>query len=54
MVNIPSSIYLVWECSTQLNAVLFADHITLNNGYMKCAHTRQRMANNNNNKRKQV
>ena len=24
----------------QLNSILFADHITLNNGYMKRAHTR--------------
>ena len=38
---------------TQLN--FFADHIIFNKGYMKHAHTRQRMTNNNyNNKRKQV
>ena len=42
-------------CTTQINLILFADHITFNNGYMKRAHTRQRMSNNNNNnKRKQV
>ena len=35
--------------TTQLNSILFADHITFNNEYMKPAHTRQRMANNNNN-----
>ena len=53
MVNIP--IYLVWECWVQLNSILFADHITFNNGYMKRAHTRQIMTNNNNHsKRKQV
>ena len=41
--------------TTQLISILFADHITFYNGYMKRAHTRQRMANdNNNNKRKQV
>ena len=52
MVNIP--IYLVWECWVQHNSILFADHITSNNGYMKHAHARQRMSNNNNNnKRKQ-
>ena len=54
MINIP--IYLVWGCSVQLNSThFFADHIIFNNGYMKYAHTRQRMTNNNNNnKRKQV
>ena len=53
MVNLP--IYLVWECWVQLNSISFADHITFNNRYMKRAHTRQRMMNdNNNNKRKQV
>ena len=41
--------------TTQLNSIFFADHILVNNGYMKHAHTRQRMtSNNNNNKRKQV
>ena len=52
MINIP--IYLVWGLWVQLN--FFADHIMFNNGYMKHAHTRQRMTNdnNNNNKRKQV
>ena len=35
--------------TTQLNSILFVDHITFNNGYMKRAHTRQRMTNNNNN-----
>ena len=39
---------LVWECWVQLNSILHADHITFNNRYMKCAHTRQRMTNNNN------
>ena len=40
---------------TQVGSILFADHITFNNGYMKHAHTRQRMSNNNNNnKKKQV
>ena len=38
--------------STQLNS--FADHIIFNNGYMKHAHTKQRMTNNNSSKRKQV
>ena len=33
--------------ATQLNSILFADHITFNNGYVKCVHTRQRMTNNN-------
>ena len=38
--------------TTQLN--FFEDQITYNNGYMKHAHTRQRMTNNsNNNNRKQ-
>ena len=41
--------------TTQLNSILFADHITLNNGYMERTHTRQEMTNNkNNNKRKQI
>ena len=40
--------------TTQLNSILFADYITFNNGHMKRAHTRQKMINNNNNKRKQV
>ena len=31
--------------STQLNSNLFANHITFNNGYMKCAHKRQRKTN---------
>ena len=35
--------------TTQL---IFADHITFNNGYMKHAHTMQRMTNNNNNNKK--
>ena len=35
MVNIP--IYLVWECWVQLNPILFADHITFNNGYISNA-----------------
>ena len=39
----------------QLNSILFADHITFNNAYMKRAYTKQKMTNNNNNnKRKQV
>ena len=39
--------------TTQLN--VFADHIIFNSGYMKHAHSWQRMTNNNNNnKRKQV
>ena len=50
MVNIP--IYLVWECWVQLTSILFADHITFSNGYMKCAHARQRLSNNNNNNKK--
>ena len=29
--------------TTQLNSILFADHITFNNGYMKRAHSRQRI-----------
>ena len=33
--------------TTQLNS--FADRIIFNNGYMKHAHTRQKMTNNNNN-----
>ena len=37
---------------TQLNSVLFADHITFKNGYMKRVHTIQRMTNNNNNNKK--
>ena len=41
MVNIP--LYLVWECWVQLNSILFADHVTFNNGYMKGTHTRQKM-----------
>ena len=56
MINIP--IYLVWEClvcTTQLNSILFADHVSFNNGYMKYTHARQKLTNNNNNKqRKQV
>ena len=53
MINIPK--YLVRGCWVQLIFFFFADHITSNNGYMKHAHTRQRMTNNNyNNKRKQV
>ena len=41
--------------TTQVNSILFADHITFNNGYMKHAHSTQRMTNNkNNNKRKHV
>ena len=52
MINIPT--YLVWRCWVQLNS-FFADHIIFNNGYMKHAHKRQRMTNdNNNNKSKQV
>ena len=52
-INMP--IYLVWGCWVQLNSIFFADHIIFNNGYVKHAHTRQRMTNNNNNnKRKQV
>ena len=47
MVNIP--IYLVWEAG--YNSILFADHITFNNRYMKRAHTRQRMINDNGNKK---
>ena len=43
MVNIHVPIYLVWKCWVQLDSVLFADHITFNNGYMKRAHTWQRM-----------
>ena len=40
---------------TQLKSILFADHITFSNAYLKRFHTRQRMTNNNNNnKRKQV
>ena len=35
------SICLVCECWVELNSILFADHITFNNGYMKCAHTIQ-------------
>ena len=55
MIIIP--IYVVWGCWVQLNPTqfYFADHITFNNGYMKHAHTRQKMTNNSNNKkRKQV
>ena len=56
MINIP--IYLVWGCWVQLNSTqlnFFADHIIFNNGYMKHAHSWQRMTNNNNkNRRKQV
>ena len=40
--------------STQLNSILFADHITFNNGYMKHAHTRQRFSNNNNNNKRNM
>ena len=50
MINIP--IYLVWGFWVQLNSIFFADHITFNNGYMKHAHTRQKMTNNNNNNNK--
>ena len=43
--------------TTQLNSFFFffvANHLIFHNGYMKHAHTRQRMTNNNNNnKRKQ-
>ena len=28
--------------STQLNSILFANHITLDNEYMRCAHKRQK------------
>ena len=54
MINIP--VYLVGMLgTTPFNSIFFADHIIFNNGYMKHAHTRQRMTNDdNNNKRKQV
>ena len=29
--------------STQLNSILFANHITFDNEYMKCAHKRQKI-----------
>ena len=34
--------------TTHLNSILFADHTTFNNGYMKRAHIRQGMTNDNN------
>ena len=54
LVNIP--IYLVWEFWVQLNSIqfLFADHIIFNNGYVKRAHTMQRITKNNNNNKKKV
>ena len=53
MVYIP--IYRVWGCWVQLKSVLSADHTTFKNGFMKRAHSSQRMTkNNNNNKRKQA
>ena len=39
--------------TTQLNSILFADHVTFNNGSMKCAHTRQRMTKNDNNNKQE-
>ena len=33
--------------TTRFNSILFSDHITFNNGYMKRANTRQIMTNNN-------
>ena len=44
MVNIPiylSSLEMLG--TTRLNSILYADHITFNNGYVKCAHARQRI-----------
>ena len=47
--------YLDWECWVQLNSILPADNIKLNNVNMERANTVQRMTNNhNNNERKQV
>ena len=52
MINIP--VYLVRGCWVQLISTqfYFADHITFNNVYMKHAHTRQKMTNNSNNKKR--
>ena len=49
MVNIPIDLSSFGMLdATQLNSILFADHITFNNVYVKRAHTRKRLTNNNN------